>query len=58
MTCRAPRAHNAQAVTAVQGHSDLSKVDAIAAEVRALDKQLRAADKEAGQYNSRCEGSW
>jgi hypothetical protein len=42
-----------QAVTAAQTHSDMSRVDAIAAQVRALDKQLRAADKEAAQFNSR-----
>jgi hypothetical protein len=42
-----------QGVITVQSHLDLAKVDGVAAEVRALDKQLRAADKEAGQFNSR-----
>jgi dynein heavy chain len=42
-----------QALTVVSQHSDISKTDAIAAEVHKFELQLRAAEKEAQQYNSR-----
>jgi hypothetical protein len=53
--CCRPRAP-LQSVIAAHAHSELSRVNAVAAEVRALDTQLRAADKEAGHFNTRCEG--
>jgi hypothetical protein len=42
-----------QAVTAAQAHCDLSRVEAVAAEVRALEQQLKQADRDAAQYNTR-----
>jgi hypothetical protein len=37
----------------VQKHQDVAKVAGVAAEVAALDRQLRAADKQAAQINTR-----
>lgn len=42
-----------QVVSGFHSHVDLSKMDAVVAEVRALDERLRKADRDAGLYNSR-----
>lgn len=42
-----------QALMAVQNQHDMAKVDEIAAQVSALDNQLRSASKEAAQINTR-----
>ena len=42
-----------QALNGVSQHSDISKTEPIAAEVHKFEVQLRAAEKEAQQYNTR-----
>jgi hypothetical protein len=40
-------------VVGVQKHQDMAKVEEVAAEVAALDRQLRAAERQAAQINTR-----
>jgi dynein heavy chain len=48
LLCRHP-----QAVAAVAQRSDMQQLDAVAADVRKLEAQLRAAERQAQTFNSR-----